>query len=167
MFISKAKIWTCFVIIDKIKKRYGGCVMKLRVLLFEDEYDVCKILISIFHRRGYEVFVYDHPQKCELHKSPKCECKPPMQCADILIYDRYYFGEDCFESMKKQKQKGCKAKFYAIMSAALSPVDKEWLEKHNVKLLTKPFVVDLLPEWLDYCEANTPENRTLLDADVV
>jgi len=137
--------------------------MKLRVFLFEDEEVVRHMISLILEKRGYEAVCYDHPRECATMGIEGCGCGPGIQCTDVILCDRFFHGEDCMSFIKNQRERGCKAKHIALMSAALSWVEKEWAAENGVHVLIKPFAFDTLDSWLDECEAGTDPDRKLTE----
>lgn len=137
--------------------------MKLRILLFEDEETVRNFVVRILAHRDYELVCYDDPRRCELLNSAKCECPEGYQCADVIICDRHFHGRDCFDFIKKQKERGCRARFIAILSAVLAWDEREWAEENGIHVFTKPFRADTVQSWLSDCEANSDPDRTLIE----
>ena len=137
--------------------------MRLRVFLFEDEEGIRKLVNNVLEKRHYEVYSFDHPARCKILDSSYCQCDENHQCADILICDRYFGDEDCIDFFKDMFSRNCKAKFFAIMSAALGYDELDWAEANGVKVFTKPYIFDALDEWLDHCEKETNPNRKLIN----
>lgn len=139
--------------------------MKLRILLFEDEETVRTFISRILAHRDYELICYDDPRRCELLQSPKCECPDLYQCTDVIMCDRHFHGRDCMDFIKKQKERGCKAKFIAILSAVLSWDEREWAEESGIFVFTKPFRAETIQSWLAECETQSDPDRKLVDVD--
>lgn len=136
--------------------------MRLRILLFEDEEPVRIFVARILRDRDYELIAYDHPCRCEILQSDKCECPDGFQCTDVIICDRYFYGTDCMDFIRNQRKRGCKARFIAILSAVLSWDEQEWAEETGVSVFRKPFRTETILDWLEECEAMSDPNRKLV-----
>jgi len=139
--------------------------MKLRILLFEDEETVRTFIGRILAHRDYELICYDDPRRCELLQSSKCECPEGFQCTDVIMCDRYFHGRDCMDFIRKQKERGCKARFIAILSAVVSWDEREWAEENCIEVFTKPFRTDTILDWLTDCESKSDPERQLIGVD--
>lgn len=161
-------IITLYLISNRLNRR--GEQMKkdrfYRVLIFEDDNRIRKILWEYFDSLNYEVFTFPHPKSCPLCDIHFCNCPTQKACADIIISDFNMPFVKGLDFLEQQIKKGCKVNAYALMSGDLTGVDLERTKKLGVKLFEKPFKLSKLSDWIKNVEKQIPENRVLADWDV-
>ena len=137
--------------------------MKLRVCVFEDDPLVRRLLEMALTRRGYEVHDFPHPLACPLTTHAECACAAENACVDAVLSDVNMPGMSGLEFVERQRRKGCKCRHYALMSGGWTPEQRAWARALGCALLTKPFSLRDLNEWLDEVGEATPPERTLAD----
>jgi DNA-binding response OmpR family regulator len=124
---------------------------RIRVILFDDNPDIRRLLERFLKDRGCEVFVYEDPSLCPLQHSHSCHCSEKEQCADILLTDidmPHVSGLDFIDS---QVIKGCKIQNIGIMSGEWSDLNRQRAKKLGCAVFDKPFSMSVLWEWLNQC----------------
>lgn len=134
-----------------------------RVLIFDDEEMIRRMLWSYFDSRGYEVFTFPHPASCPLEEAPVCPCPDNAYCADIIMSDLNMPIKKGLDFLDEQVQKGCRCGNLALMSADVLKEDADRAKALNVKLLLKPFTIRTLGEWISDVEKRIDPNRKLSD----
>jgi len=134
-----------------------------RVLIFDDDAIIRKILWQYFDNRKYEVLTFPHPKSCALCDIQSCDCPIQEACADIIISDLNMPFMKGLDFLELQITKGCKAKHLALMSGDLTATDADRAVQHGIKLFEKPFVFKELDEWVKVVEEEIPAERRLAD----
>ena len=138
-----------------------------RVLIFDDDNVIRKILWEYFDCLKYEVFTFPHPKSCALCDIHSCKCPTQEACADIIISDLNMPFVKGLDFLEQQINKGCKVNAYALMSSDLTEADSERAKTLGIKLFEKPFRLNELSDWVKNVEKQIPENRLLADWDFV
>ena len=138
-----------------------------RVLVFDDDDVIRKLLWEYFDRRRYEVFTFPHPESCALCKIHSCTCPTRAACADIIISDLNMPFVRGLDFLEQQIDKGCKVKNLALMSGDLTEEDSDRAKTLGIMLFVKPFSLALLDGWVRTVEKGIPENRLLADWDFI
>jgi len=138
--------------------------MKMRILVFEDEFSVRKPLCSYLRLRGHEVLDFPSPVTCELVVSKKCTCPRDQACADLVITDMKMPEMSGLDLVRVLAEKGCKAptKNKIVISSSLSPDQEEEFRLLGCHYLHKPFDLEDLSELLQACEKNISPDRELV-----
>jgi len=121
------------------------------------------MIFAYFKGRGYEVFAFPDPKTCPLSSLESCHCHFRQACADIIITDLnmpFMRGLDFLES---QLEKGCRCRHMALMSGDLTEADSERAAARGIKLFNKPFMIDVVDEWIRSVEAAIPKGSALSD----
>ena len=138
-----------------------------RVLIFDDDNMIRKILWEYFDRRQYEVFTFPHPKSCALCDINSCNCPTHEACADIMISDLNMPFVKGLDFLEQQIKKGCKVSAPALMSGDFLAADAERAKSLGIKLFEKPFKLNELDVWVKNVEKQIPESRLLADWDFV
>jgi len=112
---------------------------------------------------GYEVLTFSNPAMCPLYYGAGHNCLLDFPCSDIIISDLNMPFENGLEFIKKLIDKGCKAKFRALMSANWNEYDIHEAENLGCKIIFKPFNIEDLLSWLDDCCKKIDDKRVLSD----
>lgn len=134
-----------------------------RVLIFDDDALIRKLLQEVCEQHGYEVFTFDHPGICPLHASNECPCGPENLCADAIISDLQMpvlKGLDFIESLLG---KGCHCRHIALMTGYSSEEDVRRATQLGCKVFIKPFGDGEFEDWLEQVKHDLPSNRCLYD----
>ena len=124
---------------------------KPRVILFEDDPSINKMLELMFKSLGCEIFTYEDPSLSSLHQSNDCQCSEKEVCADIVITDIDMPNVTGLAFIEKQINKGCKVKNFAILSGSWTDEKIERAEKLGSKVFHKPSFLFEISEWVDMC----------------
>ncbi len=133
---------------------------KPRVILFEDDFHIRKIMELMASSNGHELFTYEDPSLCLLQQSHDCQCSEQEVCADIVITDidmPHVLGLDFIEG---QIKKGCKVKNFAILSGCWNDEYLKRAKSLDCTVFEKPSFLYKISEWIDKCfgESNQPVN---------
>ena len=132
--------------------------MRIRALVFEDNEGMRELIREVLDSREYEVFAFSHPGQCPLHVVKACPCPLEEACADIIISDVQMPHVSGLEFVEGQREKGCRVRNIALMSAAWTEADLRVAEKHGYRTFHKPFPLSEMLDWLDECEAGIDPN---------
>lgn len=128
--------------------------MKLRILVFDDDSDICKLLTTALTAKGHEVSSYPDPTKAPLMHSKQCPCEPDHSCADVIIADIVMPNIEGIDFIKIIKDAGCwplSIGNVAIMSGYLTLHYMDDLNEMGIQYFRKPFDLDAIYKWLDEC----------------
>ena len=132
-----------------------------RVLIFDDDESIRKLLWEYFDSRKYEVFTFPHPKSCALADLKACACPIRQACADIIISDLNMPFMKGLDFLEQQIKKGCKCKHLALMSGNLTNADSDRARLLGIKLFNKPFRINEIEEWIKIVEAEISPDRAL------
>ena len=135
--------------------------MRKRILVFDDDENIRSLLWQILDKRGYEVFTFPEPGLCPLHIKDNCDCSLEQACGDIILSDVDMPNISGLKFIESLFNKGCKVKNVGLMSGAWSEADLKIAQKLGCHVLHKPFTIDGLNKWLDYCEGRIDPKREL------
>jgi len=136
--------------------------LKPRVLLFEDNDSIRFTLENLLKGHGFEVYTFSNPGMCPQYLSSNHNCRLDDSCSDIIISDVHMPVETGIEFLKNRLKFGCKVKYRALMSADWTEDDLQYAEEIDCKVFHKPFGLDELLDWLEYCRKQIDQNRELL-----
>ena len=137
--------------------------MKPRVLVFEDNDILRSALEYILEGRGYEVFAYANPRLCQIFDSTDHNCPADHACTDIILSDVNMPSKTGLELIRERRQKGCKVKYSALMSADWTDTDLKNAEELGCRIFHKPFDIREILQWLDDCVKKISSERRLSD----
>ena len=135
--------------------------MKLRAYIFDDNEIVRTLLQQVLRERGYEVFAFSQPDLCPLHKDGKCACPDGCACGDIILSDLKMPIVNGLEFLQRQRAKGCRLKFIALMSGAWTMDALLMAKLLDCKVFHKPFTIAEVNAWLDECEKQIDPKRCI------
>jgi Response regulator containing CheY-like receiver, AAA-type ATPase, and DNA-binding domains len=90
--------------------------MRLRAIVFDDEYAMRTLIGEILEERGYEVHVSSEPFSSSIFLESKCDCSVDTPRLNIFITDINIPNMTGLKFIKHQKKKRCKIQNIAIMS---------------------------------------------------
>ena len=125
--------------------------MRPRVLIFEDNDIIRSALEYIIDANGYEVFTFSDPKMCQIYESANHDCHVEYACADIIISDINMPTKTGIELFRERQQKGCKVKFWALMSADWTESNLKQAQELGCHIFHKPFSMQNMLKWLDDC----------------
>ena len=137
--------------------------MNYRVLIFDDENQIRKILWSLFDSRGYEVFTFQNPALCPISTEKVCQCKDEKACSDIILSDVNMPIQNGMAFLEQQVKKGCRCNHKALMSGAFTEETISKAKKLGLKIFKKPFKLTEIIDWLDEIERDIDPERELSD----
>lgn len=137
-----------------------------RVLIFDDEATIRKLLWEYFDRRKYEVFTFPHPKSCTLCDIQSCSCPTQEACSDIIISDLNMPFMKGLDFLEQQIKKGCKCEHLALLSGDLTAADSDRAKPFGIKLFKKPVKLSELDDWVKTVEKEIPAGRLLSDWDL-
>jgi len=134
-----------------------------RILIFDDDNVIRKLLWEYFDSLKYEVFTFPNPRSCALCDIHSCICPGKAACSDMILTDLNMPFVKGLDFLEQQIKKGCKVKHFALMSGDLTEDDLDRAKALGVKLFEKPFTFKALSDWVKIVEQEIPENRRLTD----
>lgn len=126
----------------------GQTIMRLKVLLLDDDPVMLNLLQKHMEGRGYQVTAYSNPAICPLFTSRTCPCSPDKPCPDIIIADLVMNTVNGIQFYEELKRKGCKCGNIAMISGLWTENTLKWANEAGVKILHKPVDPDELNAWL-------------------
>ena len=124
---------------------------KPRVILFEDDRSIRKMLKLIFEENGLEVITYENPSLCPLQHSHDCQCSDMEICADIVITNVDMPKVSGLDFIESQMKKGCKISNVAIMSGSWGRKNTDRASDLGCAIFSKPFLPSDIKEWIEKC----------------
>lgn len=141
----------------------------IRVLVFEDDDLLRKMLERVMQLNNYEVFCYENPTACPLSDKDTCSCSDGNICADIIISDIKMPNMDGLTFVQQQLDRGCCVPVdnICIISGFWTQDCIDQADKMGVFRIRKPFSIDYLVDWLKEREQNIDVNTKLIDPDLI
>ena len=137
--------------------------MNYRVLIFDDQKAIRKLLWSLFDDRGYEVFTFPHPDLCPISEENQCPCAEGQACSDVIISDVEMPFKSGLDFIEEQINKGCRCNHIALMSGAFTNEHIVKAKSLGITIFKKPFQLADINNWLDRIEKNIDPERQLAD----
>ena len=134
---------------------------KPRVILFEDDKSIRKMLELALKENGCDTFTYEDPSLCPLQYSHDCQCSANETCADIVITDIDMPKVSGLDFIEDQLRKGCNVSNVAIMSGSWSNENRKRASTLGCEVFFKPFSLLHLKEWIDKCLENNIQTKDL------
>jgi len=135
--------------------------IRLRVILLEDRKTVLTLMKEFFDDRGYEIFSFSNPAICPLQLIPECRCTENQTCTDVIVSDLNMPNMTGLRFIENQRNKNCKCKYVAMISAHWAEEDLELAHRLGCRTFTKPLFFDDLDVWLDDVEYSIDPRREL------
>ena len=137
--------------------------MRLRVLIFDDDPLIRKLLWTVCDQRGCEVFTFPEPGLCPLPGGDRCRCSAKKPCTDIILSDLNMPGVKGLDFVEGLLERGCLCRHIGLMSSQWSEQDIARAFRLGCTLLQKPFDVGRIESWLDEVERSLSPSRELAD----
>lgn len=90
---------------------------KPRIIFFEDDPHIRKMVKLLAKSNGYEIFTYENPTLCPIQQSQVCQCREKEACADFVITDidmPHVSGLDFIEEQIKKDAKSKTLRSYPV-----------------------------------------------------
>jgi DNA-binding response OmpR family regulator len=130
--------------------------MKLRILVVDDDTDICDLLKTALSSRGHAVTTLSDPTEFPFLMEETCPCSQNCPCADILIVDNVMPKIEGIEFFKQLKSRGCQTLLkgnVAIMSGYLTIHYMNELNDLGIHYFRKPFNLANMYEWVELCQS--------------
>ena len=132
-----------------------------RILIFDDDENIRKILWTYFDGQGYEVFTFPHPAVCPLCDEEVCPCPINQSCSDLIISDLSMPIMKGIDFLEEQINKGCRCNHMALMSGDIGRDDYERAKKLGIQIFKKPFTIREVEAWAQKAKQSIPNDRKL------
>lgn len=126
----------------------------LRIIIFEDDPSLTKLLFLTLTKEGHSVQTFNDPTACPVYKDHGKECPKDKACADVIITDLMMPNMTGIDFLLLQRERGCKAQDHnkaLISGAALTEETKRTINELGCKFFKKPFKISELIAWVDEC----------------
>ena len=126
----------------------------MRILILDDDPDICALLETALAGKGHEVISLSDPTEFPLFNNQRCPCEPGDICTDVLIADIVMPKIGGIEFVKDLRKKGCwplKLGNVAVMSGFLTLHYMNELHSMGIHYFRKPFELKEIFDWLDGC----------------
>ena len=132
-----------------------------RVLIFDDDDNIRKLLWTYFDKKGFEVFTFPNPASCPLCKKEICPCPIKHACADFILTDFEMPIMKGLNFLEEQINKGCRCNHMALMSGNLSNKEIQHAKELGVAVFHKPFNLKEIDDWVEKSIKTIPDERIL------
>lgn len=141
----------------------GMGMRRLRVMIFDDEPTVLKMLERFFMKRDYEVLSKTEPVVCPLYDRCADTYTQLDPCADIILTDYKMPRMTGIELLQLQARRGCKLDIRnkAIMSAHVDDYVRKVIHEMGCSYFEKPFKLADISNWLEDCKERIDMSRPL------
>ena len=112
--------------------------MSYRVLIFDDDQNIRKLMWTLFDSRGYEVFTFPHPGSCPLNHVDNCLCSEGESCSDVIISNLEMPNLNGLDFIEKQVKKGCRCSNIALMSGNITDAQTVRAQSLESQIFNKP-----------------------------
>ena len=129
--------------------------MGLRIIVFDDDQAICRLLKETLTAKGHQVTTYSNPTEFPYFKEETCPCPKESPCADIMIADIVMPKVEGVAFFKKLKEAGCWPLVkgnVAIMSGYLTIHYMDELHELGIHYLRKPFHLNEITDWVESCQ---------------
>ena len=126
----------------------------LKILVFEDDPALTKLLSVTLEQKGHHVEIYNNPTVCPVYVDHEKGCPKNEPCADVIITDLMMPHMNGVDFLMLQRQRGCKAldaNKAIITGASISNEMIECIDVLGCKLFMKPFRLYDFIAWIDEC----------------
>jgi len=137
--------------------------MRYRVLIFDDDQEIRKLLWTAFDNRGYEVFTFPHPGSCPLNHVDNCPCPEGGSCSDVILSDLEMPNVNGLDFIEEQVAKGCRCNNIALMSGNITDAQINRARSLKLQIFKKPFKIKDMMRWLENVEKDIAPQRKLTD----
>jgi CheY-like chemotaxis protein len=139
----------------------GGSVSReesprCRVLVFDDEEPVRKMLMRILSSRGCEVIAYPSARRCT-----RCIGGPGERCADVLLSDVSMPPVNGLDFVESQRSVGCRCAEIGLMSGSWTRIERERAQALGCRVFPKPLDLGELCGWVEHCAERVGTRRLL------
>jgi DNA-binding response OmpR family regulator len=127
----------------------------MRILILDDDPDICALLEAALTGKGHTVISHSDPTEFPLFNKQICPCKPEDFCTDVLIADIVMPKIKGIEFVKDLRNKGCwplKLGNVAVMSGFLTLHYLNELHSMGIHYFRKPFELREIFNWLEKCQ---------------
>lgn len=138
----------------------------MRILVLDDDKEICKLLENALTLKGHEVTSYTDPTKGPFLHTHDCPCEPNNSCADAIIADIVMPNIEGIDFVKIIKEAGCwplSIGNVAIMSGYLTLHYMDDLNDMGVQYFRKPFHLDAIYKWAEECAARLDRAKEKLN----
>ncbi|PLX81107.1 MAG: hypothetical protein C0616_05660 [Desulfuromonas sp.] len=127
--------------------------MKLRVLLFEQNPSLQRLLKSFIEGRGHRVQVMSGEYSCSLHELDACSCPSEKPCADAVIINTRMATIENMQILVDQAKKGCKLprQNKAIMNTVFTESLEQSVRDLGFSTIKQPLKMAEIAGWLNEC----------------
>ena len=136
--------------------------MKIRVLVFEDDALLRRILKRALERAGCEVHVFAEPGLCPLFGASPCSCQSRV-CADAIISDLNMPGMSGLELVERRRHGPCAVRRYLLASGNWTALQLKRALELGCEVVQKPFDFAFIIDWVNRCRTTSDRDRELIE----
>jgi DNA-binding NtrC family response regulator len=129
---------------------------RCRVLVFDDEEGIRKMLLRILSGRGCEVIAYPSARGCT-----RCICGPGERCADVLLSDVSMPPVNGLDFVENQRSVGCRFAEIGLMSGSWTPTGQKRAQRLGCRVFPKPLDLDEVCGWVESCTERVGARRLI------
>lgn len=129
-------------------------MQQLRILVLDDDKDICELLENALTAKGHQVTSFTDPTKGPFLHNRDCPCKPDDSCADAILADIVMPNVEGIDFVKILKEGGCwplTVGNVAIMSGYLTLHYMNDLNDLGIQYFRKPLSLEAVYAWAEQC----------------
>jgi DNA-binding NtrC family response regulator len=126
---------------------------KPRIIIYDDEVIITRLLEEYLDDIGYEVFAYNRPVICPIYGENAATCHNAYPCGDIVITDYTMPRMNGIELLRAQAERGCRVttKNKAVISGYVNDRQRHEIKEGGYTFFQKPVLLSELSAWLKEC----------------
>lgn len=140
--------------------------MKLRIIVVDPDESTQKLLTILLSRMGHELYATAELTSCPIYSGEDHQCSNASPCGDILILNNRMSRMSGLKLIEDQMTSGCKGASrnkLVLTSSVNSTEEIEYAKQLGCKILSIPFHIDDIRNWVSEIEKTIDPSRVLID----